>query len=143
MTPPRTVLRFGWALHKALYRVTGGRIGTQRAGVGLGTLFLLSTGNKSGTVRRNALFYIEDGPNFVVVASNAGEDVDPGWWRNLQATPEAEVDIGSGPQAVRVRAASPAEAERLWPRLDSRNPEYAAYRAKTTREIPVVILEPR
>jgi deazaflavin-dependent oxidoreductase (nitroreductase family) len=143
MTPPRPILRIGWAIHKALVRATGGRVGTQRAGDGLGTLFLSSLGRKSGTIRRNALFYVEDGPRFVVVASNAGEDVDPGWWRNLQATPEAEVWLGGKRIPIRAREATPEEAARLWPRLDAANPQYAAYRAKTTRTIPVVILEPR
>jgi F420H(2)-dependent quinone reductase len=142
MTPPRPILRIGWAIHKALFRATGGRVGTQRAGDGLGTLFLSSVGRKSGTVRRNALFYVEDGPSFVVVASNAGEGVDPGWWRNLQATPEGEVGLGGKWIPVRAREATPEEAARLWPRLDATNPEYIAYRAKTTRPIPVVILEP-
>lgn len=143
MTPPRPILRIGWAIHKALFRATGGRVGTRRAGDGLGTLFLLSTGRKSGTIRRNGLFYIEDGPNFVVVASNAGEDVDPGWWRNLQATPEADVELGRRRILVRARPASPDEAARLLPRLDAAYPEFIAYRAKTTRTIPVVILQPR
>jgi F420H(2)-dependent quinone reductase len=143
MTPPRPILRIGWAIHKALFRATGGRVGTQRAGDGLGTLFLSSVGRKSGTVRRNALFYVQEGPSFVVVASNAGEDVDPGWWRNLQAAPEAEVGLGGKWVPVRAREATPEEAARLWPQLDAANPEYIAYRAKTTRTIPVVILEPR
>jgi deazaflavin-dependent oxidoreductase (nitroreductase family) len=143
MTPPRPVLRIGWALHRALFRVTGGRVGAERAGGGLGTLFLLSTGHKTGAIRRNGLFYIEDGPNLVVVASNAGADVDPSWWRNLQAKPEGEVQLGPERVPVRARAATAAEAAGLWPRLDAANPNYAAYRRKATREIPVVILEPR
>jgi F420H(2)-dependent quinone reductase len=143
MTPPRPLLRLGWAFHKALFRLTGGRMGTQRAGEGLGTLFLLSTGRTTGAIRRNGLFYIEDGPNLVVVASNAGENVDPNWWRNLKAKPDAVVEIGTRRLPLRARAASPDEAARLWPRLDAAYREYAAYRAKATREIPVVILEPR
>ena len=143
MTPPRQILRIGWAIHKALFRATGGRVGAQRAGSGRGTLFLLTTGRKSGMERRNALFYIEDRPDFVIVGSNAGEDVDPSWWHNLQATPDAQVMIGPKPIPVRARQASAEESTRLWPRLDAANPEYVAYRRKTTRAIPVVILAPR
>jgi deazaflavin-dependent oxidoreductase (nitroreductase family) len=143
MTPPRPILRLGWAIHRALFRVTGGRVGAERAGEGLGTLFLLSTGRRSGKVRRNALFFIKHGTDLVVVASNAGADADPGWWRNLQATPEAQVMIGPQPIPVRARRASAEDLARLWPRLIAANPEYAAYRAKAAREIPVVILEPR
>jgi F420H(2)-dependent quinone reductase len=143
MTPPRLILRIGWAFHKALFRVTGGRMGTQRAGTGLGTLFLLSTGRTTGAIRRNGLFYIEDGPDLVVVASNAGEDVDPNWWRNLKVKADAWVEIATRRLPVRARAATADEATRLWPRLDAGHAEYAAYRAKGTREIPIVILEPR
>ena len=130
-------------MHKALFAATGGRIGSQRAGDGLGTLFLLSTGRRTGAVRRNALFYVEDGRNFVVVASNAGEDVDPQWWLNLQATPAAVVELGQRKVPVRARAGTTEESARLWPRLDAGYGEYAAYRAKVTRELPIVILEPR
>jgi F420H(2)-dependent quinone reductase len=143
MTPPRPLLRLGWALHRILFRVTGGRVGTRRAGDGLGTLFLRSTGRKSGTVRRTGLFYLEDGRNLVVVASNAGAGVDPSWWGNLQATPDSEVELGTRRLPVRARAATAEEAARLWPRLDTGNPEFVAYRRKAAREIPVVILEPR
>jgi F420H(2)-dependent quinone reductase len=144
MTPPRPLLLLGWAFHRALFRVTGGRVGTQRAaGNGLGTLFLTSAGRTSGAIRRNALFYIEDGQDLIVVASNAGGNVDPNWWRNLQATPDAEVEIATKRLPVRARAATADEAARLWPRLDAANPNFAIYRAKAGREIPVVLLEPR
>ena len=143
MTPPRPILKLGWAIHKALFRVTGGRVGTQQADGGLGTLFLLSTGRTTGAIRRNGLFYIEDGPNLVVVASNAGEDADPNWWRNLKAKADAVIEIGTRKVFVRARAAAAEEAARLWPRLDAAYPEYAVYRRKATRDIPVVILEPR
>ncbi|HSL32760.1 MAG TPA: nitroreductase/quinone reductase family protein, partial [Candidatus Limnocylindrales bacterium] len=80
MTPPRPILRVGWALHKVLFRVSRGRLGTARPGQFVGTLFLLSRGRTTGTIRRNGIFYVEDGSSFVVVASNAGEDSDPNWW---------------------------------------------------------------
>ncbi|HEU4920726.1 MAG TPA: nitroreductase/quinone reductase family protein, partial [Candidatus Limnocylindrales bacterium] len=84
MTPPRPVLRIGWAVHRALFAATRGRLGTTRPGRRVGTLFLLVRGRKSGTLRRTGLFYVEDGPAFVVVASNAGEDADPNWSLNLR-----------------------------------------------------------
>ena len=142
VTPPRPVLRIGWAVHKALWALSGHRIGTMQPGRRVGTLFLLSTGRTTGLVRRNALYYIEDGPAVVVVASNAGEGVDPAWWRNLQATPEAMVEIGRQTIPVAARLADPDERARLWPRLVVGYPEYAAYQASTPREIPVVVLDP-
>ena len=78
-----------------------------------------------------------------MVASNAGEDADPNWWRNLKAKPDADIEIGTRKDSVRAGRRRADEAARLWPRLDAAYPEYAAYRRKATREIPVVILEPR
>ena len=88
------------------------------------------------------LFYILDGPDFVVVASNAGAKHDPAWWLNLRDQPLAEVEIAAERRRVRARAATPDEMARLWPRLGTANPEYVAYRATAARPIPVVILEP-
>lgn len=95
----------------------------------------------SGEPRANGLFYLVDGPDLVVVASNAGADRDPAWWMNLQARPEAEVEIAGERRLVRARPASAEEATRIWPRLVAANPDFAVYRAKVTRAIPIVILE--
>jgi deazaflavin-dependent oxidoreductase (nitroreductase family) len=144
MTPPRPILRVFWALHRALRRATGGRIGTRPAkGAGLGTLFLHTLGRKSGLPRANGLFYIVDGKDLVVVASNAGFTVDPAWAMNLRAQPAAEVEVGGERSPVRGREASADEVARLWPRLVAANPGYDAYRATAGRPIPVFILEPR
>ena len=145
MTPPRPILELGWAFHRLLHRLTGGRLSTQSPSAkgGVGTLFLASSGRKTGQVRRNALFFIEDGPSFVVVASNAWAEADPAWWLNLQAHPDAEIELGRKQIKVHARQATPAEAERLWPRLDAGYAEYARYRATRTHPIPIVILEPR
>jgi F420H(2)-dependent quinone reductase len=146
VTLPRPLLSVGWALHRGLFSLTGGRVGAAppRGNGGVGTLFLLSTGRKSGKVRRNGLYYISDGPNLVVVASNAGENVDPQWWRNLKATPDAEIELGTHRREVTARQATPEEAERLWPRLDAGYAGYAEYRTRAYRRtLPVVILEPR
>jgi deazaflavin-dependent oxidoreductase (nitroreductase family) len=123
--------------------VSGHRIGTARPGKGVGTLFLVSTGRKTGATRRNALFYIEDGSNFVVVASNAGAETDPAWWKNVQTTPDAAIELGRRTVPIRARRADPVETERLWPLLVAANPDYETYRATATRDIPVVILEAR
>ena len=144
MTPPRAILAFGWAVHRALHRLGGARSGTESPANGrVGTLFLVSTGRRSGKERRNGLFYIEDGPNFVVVASNAGENVDPQWWLNLQATPDAEVETHAGQVPVRARTATGEEAARLWPALEAANPDFREISTATLRKIPIVILEPR
>lgn len=144
MIPPRITFRAFWAVHKALDRVTGGRLSTTRPSADrVGTLFLRSTGRASGLERRNGLYFIEDGPNLVVVGSNAGAQADPGWWRNLQAEPDAFVEIGGLERAVRARVATSEERSRLWPDLVRRHRPYAEYARVAMREIPVVILEPR
>lgn len=143
MILPRWVFQIGWAVHKGLFAASGRRIGAERPRDGkVGTLFLLSTGRKSGTVRRNALFYLEDGPNLVVVASNAGAEPDPSWWLNLKAHPNADVELGRERRAVRARGASAEERARLWPRLVAANPSYDEYSRATSRPISVVVLEP-
>jgi deazaflavin-dependent oxidoreductase (nitroreductase family) len=143
MTPPRPILRIGWALHRAIFAASGGRLGTTRPGRRVGTLFLLARGRTTGTVRRTGLFYVEEGPAFAVVASNAGRDAEPGWWLNLRANPDADVEVGRQRIAVRAREATDDETARLWPRLVAGYPEFEAYRRNATRRIPVVMLEPR
>ena len=93
-------------------------------------------------MRENALIYIEDGPNLVVVASNAGADKDPAWFRSLMASPATTIRIGRDQRPVHARVASEREAVELWPRLEAINPDYAMYRKQTTRPISIVILEP-
>jgi deazaflavin-dependent oxidoreductase (nitroreductase family) len=140
----RPILQLQWAIHRTLFSLTGGRVGAAPPRGGVGTLFLLSTGRRSGKVRRNGLYYIEDGANLLVVASNAGENVDPQWLKNLRATPDAEVELGTDRRRVRAREASRDEAAALWPRLEAAYPDWAEYRKRVHgRRIPVVILEPR
>jgi deazaflavin-dependent oxidoreductase (nitroreductase family) len=106
-------------------------------------LWLTTVGRTSGIERTNALYYLEDGPSLVVVASNVGLDTDPAWWLNLQANPETIARTGRTVHRVRAREATPDERDRLWPRLVRLYPDYAAYARKTDRPIPIVILEPR
>lgn len=132
-----------WAAHKAIDRLFGGRLSTIRpTDRRVGTLFLTTIGWRSGQPRRNGIYYIEDGSSFVVVASNAGADADPAWWRNLQATPDATVEIGRRVIHVRARVATEAERERLWPELVRRHSTFADYARAMSRPIPVVLLEP-
>jgi deazaflavin-dependent oxidoreductase (nitroreductase family) len=143
MIVPRPVLRLVWAAHKALDRLSGGRLSTIRpTDRRVGTLFLTTIGRRSGQPRRNAVYFVEDGSSFVVVASNAGADADPAWWRNLQVTPEATVELGRRVIRVRARVAMEAERERLWPELVRRYSTFADYVRARSRPIPVVILAP-
>lgn len=127
-------------LHGGLYRLTGGRIGGKMAG--LPVLLLTTTGRKSGAQRTVPLCYLEDGSAYVLIGSKGGAPRHPAWYLNLEADPEVEVQIGREHQRRRARRARQEEAGRLWPVILARSPGYGKYRAKTTREIPLVLLEP-
>jgi deazaflavin-dependent oxidoreductase (nitroreductase family) len=129
------------AVHIRLYRVTKGRLGYQATG--LASLLLTTIGRRSGTPRTVALTYVPDGRDYVVVASNGGADRHPAWWLNLEAVPEATVQVGAEVIPIVAHAADPIERERLWPTLTAANPFYARYELLTARAIPVVILRPR
>lgn len=132
-------LRFFWRLHRVFMRLSGGRFGK----VGpMDALLLTTTGRKSGERRDVALNYFSDGDSYIVVASYAGEDRDPAWWRNLKANPDAELRVGGRRIRVRAREADGAERERLWTRLVATDPAYAEYQERTKRRLPVVVLEP-
>jgi deazaflavin-dependent oxidoreductase (nitroreductase family) len=104
-------------VHRGLYRLTGGRVGLWRAGVNRwGTLRLTTTGRRSGREHSVILGYLDDGPNLVTLAMNGWSPGEPAWWLNLQARPEASVDLTDGRHPVRARAAEGEERSRLWAR---------------------------
>ena len=128
--------------HAAVYRATGGRIGGRMPG--LPSLLLLDhVGAKSGKLRTTPLVYMPDGDNMLVVASKGGHPRDPAWMHNLRAHPDTEVQIGNRRLRVRAREATAEECRRLWPKAAKYNPHWGRYRERTSREIPLVLLEPR
>jgi deazaflavin-dependent oxidoreductase (nitroreductase family) len=131
-----------WAakLHAAVFRATGGRVGGRM--VGSPVLLLVTTGRKSGQKRTTVLLYLQDGGRYVIVASNGGTAKHPVWWLNLQADPEATVEVGGRKIHVRAAEARDEEKARLWQKLVRMYPSYEDYQKKTDREIPVVVLEP-
>ncbi len=86
--------------------------------------------------------YFEDGPNLVTMAMNGWADDEPAWWLNLQARPEASVDLADGRHTVRARAAAGEERSRLWDRWREMDTNLDAYAALRSRETVIVILEP-
>src|SRR5438045_1114948 len=98
--------------HRTLYRLTGGAFGGRMAGGPV--LLLTTTGRKTGKVRTWPLRYFADGPDLVVVASNAGLPRPPGWCFNLRSHPQATVEIRRRKLRVRAEEAPPAQRERLW-----------------------------
>jgi F420H(2)-dependent quinone reductase len=143
MIVPRPVLRAYWAFHKVLDRLSGGRLSTVRPTERrLGVLFLTTTGHRTGHARRNGLYFIEDGRRLVVASSNAGDAAEPAWWLNLQANPEASVDLRGHASPVRARRATSEEQARLWPEFVRRDATFAEYERAAARPIALVILEP-
>jgi F420H(2)-dependent quinone reductase len=104
-------------------------------------LALTTIGRRSGHRRTTALGYLRDGEDFAVVASNSGLDRSPAWWINLQANPEAEVDVAGERVRVRAREATAEEHERLWAGFLDQYPGFDGYKQLTARKIPVVLLE--
>lgn len=96
----------------------------------------------TGKTRQVPLIYIDDGDRYVVVASSGGFDLTPKWWLNLQANPEATIEIRGKTTRVRAEEVSREERERLWPNLLEVWPLYDNYVASTDRQIPVVLLMP-
>ena len=125
-------------MHASVYRATRGIVGGRLAGLDL--LLLTTRGRKSGLLRTSPLPYLEDGGDWVIVGSNNGLPRDPAWCFNLQAEPEAEIQVMAERFSARARLSSSEERARLWPSLVEYNPPYARYAEKTSREIPVVIL---
>jgi deazaflavin-dependent oxidoreductase (nitroreductase family) len=142
MTPPEEVLDSptGWVhRHVRRYVETGGRSGHRWHGVQ--TLLLTTRGRKTGKLRRTALIYGRDSDRYLVVASKGGAATHPLWYRNLTADPEVQVQVGAERFTARARTASPEEKPRLWRLMAEIWPDYDRYQQRTSREIPVVVLE--
>ena len=137
-TAERLVQRAVTALHTAAFQWSRGRVGASLLGNPVAVL--TTTGRKSGQQRPTPLFAYPDGKDFIVVASNGGTATAPAWFLNLQAHPEATLKVAGGQYRVTAEVLSPAEKQTWWPRLTARYRGYAAYQAKTDRDIPVVRL---
>ena len=133
-------LRLAWRLHRWLYALSGGRIGTTINGMPV--LMLRTRGRRSGDQRTVGLQYLAVGSACVVIASFVGEERQPAWLLNLRADPAATVRRGRREERVRAREAGGEEREALWQRIVAIDPAFAEYQRRTSRRIPVVLLEP-
>jgi len=132
--------RYFMAGHIFLYRLTGGVIGA-RAGW-LTFLLLTTIGRKSGIVRVTPILCIPEKDRFLLIASNWGSEQDPQWWLNLQAHPQATIQVGRRILTVTARQATQEERAHMWPEITARFRNFAAYQKRLKREIPIVILTP-
>ena len=126
--------------HTLLYRASGGRVGNRIWGLSI--LLLTTRGRKTGRPRTTPLCFLRDGDDLVVVASNAGMNWFPSWWLNLSCEPGATIQVGSTRRPIRAREATPEERARLWAQLTSVAPGYLKYQERTSRIIPLAILQP-
>ena len=143
---PRWLVRTIWVLHRAAYKVTGGRFGLRTSTPSRwGMLRLHTVGRRTGNERVAILGYIEDGPNVIIPAMNGWADPEPAWWLNLQAHPDAMVELPDGPRRVTARASIGDERARLWARfLGLGSSAFTdASAALRSRETAIVVLEPR
>jgi len=138
MRMPDSWLKATGKLNVPLYRLSRGRL---MSTVGKAPVLLLtSTGRRSGQQRTAPVLYLTDGERLVVIGSNAGNVRTPAWSLNLQANPDAEVEIRGEHRLVRARV---AQGEELWRKVNELYGGFDDYDANTSREIAVFVLEPR
>jgi deazaflavin-dependent oxidoreductase (nitroreductase family) len=135
----RALLRAFVRTHVLAYRLTRGRVGSawRKASI----LLLTTRGRKSAKQRTTPVLCLQDGARFVVVATNNGAPRHPAWYLNLLAHPRADVEVKGKRFARDARTAGAEERAELWPRLVAIYPKYERDQQRTTRELPVVILE--
>lgn len=129
--------------HRALLKVTGGRVGYDA--MGMPVLELTTVGRRTGTPRSVLLTApLQENGHPVIVASRGGDDTHPAWFLNLRDRPDVEVSIKGGPRTPMTARIVTAEGRaRMWPEIAGKYANYAGYQKRTEREIPLVVLEPR
>jgi deazaflavin-dependent oxidoreductase (nitroreductase family) len=121
-------------------RAHGGKA-TSGPFMGRDVLILTTKGAKSGEVRENPLVYTRDGDHYVIVASKGGAPTHPSWFHNLVAHPTVTVEVRGEKFKARAHVPEGEEYERLYTHHAEINPNFYEYRQKTSRQIPVVVLE--
>jgi deazaflavin-dependent oxidoreductase (nitroreductase family) len=122
------------------FRANGGNVGGNFEGAPL--LLLHTVGARTGQARVNPMMYLRVPGGYAVFASKAGAPVNPDWYHNLLAHPQVTAEIGTGTVELQARVAQGEERDRIWAAQKAAYPGFADYERNTTRQIPVVILEP-
>jgi deazaflavin-dependent oxidoreductase (nitroreductase family) len=123
------------------FRENDGKVGGMFDGKAM--ILVHHVGAKSGEARIAPLVYLPDGDRFVVFASKGGAPENPGWYHNLKANPETEVEVGGRTVAVTAEEVTGDERERLYTAQVAVEPQFGDYQEKTERRIPVIVLSPR
>jgi deazaflavin-dependent oxidoreductase (nitroreductase family) len=141
MAMPDSWLKATGKLNVPIYRLSRGRI---FGNIGTAPVLLLtSTGRRSGQQRTAPVVFLADGGRYIVIGSNAGNERTPAWSYNLQANPDAEIEIRGANKLVRARVAEGEERVELWRKVNEMYEGFDDYDAKTSRDIAVFVLEPR
>jgi deazaflavin-dependent oxidoreductase (nitroreductase family) len=140
--PKDAVFKVVTGFHRVLFDLSKGKL--LNRGMGMPVVKLTTVGRKSGQRRSTMLTSpLVEGENVVLVASFGGDDRDPAWFGNLVANPDVEVVMNGKTRSMRARVAEGVERTRLWEELTAKHANYAGYQRRTSRQIPVVVLEPR
>jgi deazaflavin-dependent oxidoreductase (nitroreductase family) len=121
------------------FRANAGKVGGILADSDL--VLLTTIGARTGQRRTTPVAYFRDDADIYVIASYAGSDSHPAWYRNLVANPEITVEVGSEKFAATAVEAPGEERDRLYAKAASHQPAFAQYQASTTRRIPVIVLK--
>ncbi len=134
-------------VHDTVYKRTNGLIGQHIPLPGVPASLLLHTvGAKTGKQRTTTLSYFRDGDDYLVVASKGGDPRAPGWYHNLKANPDIDVNIGAKRLAVTAAPVLPEDPDyaRMWTMVNDQNSQrYNSYQKRTSRPIPIVRLTPK
>jgi deazaflavin-dependent oxidoreductase (nitroreductase family) len=135
--------RAGWVREQVeRYEKSGGTEGTTLRDTGLPVVVITNRGVRSGKIRKTPVMRVEHEGRYAAVASQGGAPANPGWYYNFRAHPLVELQDGPDRQAMRAREVTGAERDEWWERAVAAYPPYAEYQQRTTRQIPVFVLEP-
>jgi deazaflavin-dependent oxidoreductase (nitroreductase family) len=142
MVPKDALFKVVTGFHRTVFDLSKGKL-AGKAG-GMPVVKLTTIGRKSGQKRSTMLTSpLVEGDNVILVASYGGDDRDPMWYSNLVANPAVDVVMNGASKSMVARVAEGDERTRLWENLTLKHANYAGYQRKTSRQIPVVVLEPK
>jgi deazaflavin-dependent oxidoreductase (nitroreductase family) len=140
--PKDAMFKIVTGFHRVMFDISKGKVFGKV--IGMPVVKLTTVGRKSGQRRSTMLSSpLVEGDNVVLVASFGGDDRDPAWFGNLVANPDVEIVMSGSTRQMRARVAEGVERTRMWEELTAKHANYAGYQRKTSRQIPVVVLEPR
>ena len=136
----RKIIFFVLFIHNYTYIYSKGRIGKTISD--RPCLILETIGGKTGKLRKNVLVFLKENNSICVVASKGGNPRNPGWYHNLKNNPEAKIQIGRDRFNVLAKEVYEIERNEWWKKMDyMNNGIYAQYQKRTSRSIPVLLLE--